>query len=72
MVVIAAAVGLGLAALLLRRDFGYALVIIWALYGIYSNRIANMGTDDGIVEIATVVGMALLGLGVVFRVVRRG
>ncbi len=71
-VVIAAAVGLGLAALLLRRDFGYALVIVWALSGIYSNRVANIGTDDGLVETAAVVGMVLLGVGVVFRGVRRG
>jgi hypothetical protein len=70
-VVIAAAVALGLAALLLRRDFGYALVIVWALSGIYSNRIANMGTNDGLVESAVVAGMVILGLGFVFRLVKR-
>jgi tryptophan-rich sensory protein len=70
--VIAVAVGLGLAALLLRRDFGFALVIVWALSGIYSNRIANIGADDGLLEIATIAGMVLLGLGVIYRALRRG
>ena len=69
--VIATAVGLGLAALLLRRDFGYALVIVWALSGIYSNRIADLGTDDGLVETAAVAGMILLGLGMLYRLVKR-
>jgi len=70
-ITIAAAVTLGLIALFFRRDFGYAGVLIWALFGIYSKRISDFGTDDGMVEMAAIIGMVLLGLGVVYRIFKR-
>ncbi len=69
-VVLAAAVGIGLWALFSRRDFGFALVIVWALFGIFSKRTANLGTEDGAVEIAAATGMALLGLGIIYRLIK--
>ncbi len=70
-IVIAAAVGIGLTAVLFRRDFGFSLVIVWALFGIYSKRMANLGTEDGMVEMAAIVGMGLLGLGIIYRLIKR-
>lgn len=70
-VVIAAAVVVALLALVQRRDFAFAMVIIWALFGIYSKRMANLGTEDGWVEMAAVMGMALVGLGIAYRVFKR-
>lgn len=65
--VIAAAVGVGVLALWRRGDVGFALVIVWALYGIFSKRIRDLGTDDGLVEMVAGAGMAVVGLGVMFR-----
>jgi len=70
-VVIAAAVGLGVWALWSRRDFAYALVIAWALYGIFSKRIADLGTADGMVETASLAGIAILSLGIAYRLIKR-
>lgn len=69
-VVLAAAVGAGLWAVISRRDFGFALVIVWALFGIFSKRTADTGTADTAVEIAAATGMALLGLGMVYRLIK--
>ncbi len=68
---LAAAVGLGLAAIFKRRDFAYSLVIVWALFGIYSKRIADPITQDGQVETAALAGIAMIGLGVVYKIIKR-
>lgn len=70
-VVIAAAVAVGSLALLRRQDFSFAVVIIWALYGIFSKRIHDLSTADGMVEMAAATGMAILGLGVLYLIFRR-
>lgn len=70
-VVLATAVALGLTALFKRNDFAYTLVIVWALYGIYSKRIHDLGTTDGMVETAAIMGMAILGLGMGYRLIKR-
>ncbi len=70
-VVIAAAVVTGLLALLRRRDIGFALVVIWALYGIFSKRIRDLSTEDGVVEMAAITGIVLLGLGVLYRLFKQ-
>lgn len=70
-VVMATATGLGVWALWSRRDFAYALVIAWALYGIFSKRIADLGTDDGWVETAAIAGIIVLGLVMAYRLVKR-
>ncbi len=70
-VVIAAAVIVGILALLKRRDFAFALVIVWALFGIYSKRMANISEQDGIVEVAAIAGMVVVGLGIVYRAFKR-
>ncbi|MCE7925802.1 MAG: tryptophan-rich sensory protein [Haliscomenobacteraceae bacterium CHB4] len=70
-VVIAAAVALALLALLRRRDPGFALVILWALYGIFSKRIHDLSTEDGLVEIAAITGITIIGLGVLYLIFSR-
>ncbi len=70
-VVIAAAVAVGLLALLRRRDIGFALVIIWALYGIFSKRIRDLSTEDGVVEMAAITGIAIIGLGILYPILSR-
>mgnify|MGYP001191790873 CR=1 FL=1 len=69
--VLAAATGVGLWALISRRDVAFALVLVWALYGIFSKRMADFGADDGIVEGACVAAMAVLGVGVLWRLLPR-
>ena len=69
--VIAAAVAIGLLALLKRRDFGLAFVIVWALFGIYSKRIADVGNQDGMVEVAALAGMVATVLGIIYRFIKR-
>ncbi len=69
-VVLAAAAGIGLWAVISRRDFGFGLVIAWALFGIFSKRTADTATADGAVEIASATGMALLGLGLIYLLIK--
>ena len=68
---IAAATALGVWALFSRRDFGFAAVLVWALYGIHSKRIADLGTVDGTVEIATLVGIGILTIVAIYRLAKR-
>lgn len=70
-VAIAAAVGVSLWALWSRRDIAFALVIVWALWGIFQKRIADLGTADGAVETAAVAGMVVTGAGILYRIFRR-
>lgn len=69
-ITLAAAVGLGLAAIFTRQDFAYALVIVWALFGIYSRRIADPVAQDGQVETAALTGIAMIGLGVIYKIIK--
>lgn len=71
MVMIGAAVALGVWALFARRDFGYAGVLVWALYGIHAQRIADVGTEDGLVEMATLVGIGILVIVGIYRLIKR-
>lgn len=68
---LAAAVFLGIWMLLSRRDFGYAAVIVWALYGIYSKRIHDLASQDAMIEISAMVGIGLLVLVAGYQVFRR-
>lgn len=70
-VMISAAVILGVWALFARRDFGYAAVLIWALYGIRSQRVADVSAEDSMVEMATLIGIGLLVIVGIYRLVKR-
>ena len=45
-----------------RSDVAYALVIIWAYFGIYSKRTALGADFSNSIVLAAVIGMAILGL----------
>jgi hypothetical protein len=60
-----------LAILMLQglNDYFYALVVVWALYGIYSKRIADVPANDLFIEYLTVFGMAIIAAWMTFKVV---
>lgn len=70
-VMIVAATFLGVWTLFSRRDFGYALVIVWALFGIYSKRTTDLVSADIAVEIASLAGIGLLAVVAVYRLFKR-
>lgn len=65
------AVALGLVMLFYRRDIFYALVIDWAMLGIYIKRSASAGPPARGVVIASIVGLCLLTAGMLVQLVRR-
>lgn len=66
-----AAVGVGLLALWQRGDAAFAMVIAWALFGIFSKRMADLSTPDGWVETAAAAGLAAIGIGLIWRTIGR-
>lgn len=70
-ITIAAAVSINLWALWSRKDFAFALVGIWALWGIFQKRIGDLSVDDGAIETATLIGMILIAIGIIFTFFKR-
>lgn len=70
-ITIAAAVSINLWALWSRKDFAFALVGIWALWGIFQKRIGDLSADDGAIETATLIGMALIIIGILSTFFKR-
>lgn len=68
---LAAAVGVALLALWRRGDAAFAMVIAWALFGIFSKRMADLSTPDGWVETAAAAGLAAISIGLVWRTISR-
>jgi hypothetical protein len=68
--VIVAAVAVALWLLFSRRDIAFAGVIIWALYGIFSKRMADQNAQDGLIETGAQAGMILLGIAILIVLVR--
>ncbi|MEZ4955891.1 MAG: hypothetical protein R2825_20195 [Saprospiraceae bacterium] len=68
---IAAAVGINLWALFSRKDFAFALVGIWALWGIFQKRMSDLSMNDGSVEIVTLIGIALIAIGILYTLIKR-
>lgn len=62
---IGVATALGLAALALRRDVAFALVIGWALFGIYAKHSGGASAGPRLVEITALVGLATVGLAAI-------
>lgn len=69
--VIAVGIGITLAILLSRRDIYYALVVDWALLGILLKRLADRSAADQTVVFASIAGLALISLGVVWQLIRK-
>ncbi|HAV41832.1 MAG TPA: hypothetical protein DCW97_05430 [Acidobacteria bacterium] len=53
--------------ILKKRDPIYSLTIIWALLGILYKRFEDTSSADQIVEIATVAGLAVIIIAIIFR-----
>ncbi len=53
--------------ILKKRDLIYSLTIIWALLGILYKRFEDTSSADQIVEIATVAGLAVIIIAIIFR-----
>ena len=67
------AIGLviGLLILFYRRDIFYALVVDWAVLGIYLKRSAESSVPASGVIAISIAAIALLTLGVLVQIVRR-
>lgn len=70
-VTIAAAVGVNLWALVSRKDIGFGMVGLWALYGIHQKRITDLTAADGLVETAAFVGMLMIAAGILYAGIKR-
>lgn len=68
MVIVAAA--LAVLLLLQRKDFAYALVIIWALIGIIIKRMADNSQPDEAVITAAYVGIGLIVVAGIYKLIR--
>ena len=66
--VISVAIILALLMLQGLNDYFYALVVIWALFGIYSKRMADVPANDLSLEYLTVFGMAFIAAWMTFKV----
>lgn len=70
-IVIAVGVIITLATVFSRNDIFYCLVVIWALVGILLKRIADNSMPDQLVIIASIVGIAIVGLGIIMQLIRK-
>jgi hypothetical protein len=69
-IMIAVGILLGLFVLFSRRDIFYALVIDWAVLGIFLKRTAVDGASTQGVIITCIVGLCLLSIGIVVQIIR--
>jgi hypothetical protein len=69
--VIAVGVIIGLAMLFSRSDIYYSLVVAWAILGILLKRLADVSTEAGAVIITTIVGLAIIVIGIITQLTRR-
>jgi hypothetical protein len=69
--VIAVGIIIGLAVLFSRNDIYYNLVIDWAILGILLKRLADPSTEASAVIITTIVGLAIITLGILVQLIRK-
>jgi len=70
-IMIAAGVIITLATLFSRNDLFYCLVVIWALAGILIKRMADNSMPDQFVIIASIAGIAIVGIAVIVQLIRK-
>lgn len=70
MTIMVITVAIILAVLMLQglNDYFYALVVVWALFGIYSKRSADISANDLFIEYLTVFGIAIITAWMTFKV----
>ena len=69
-VIVIVGIVIALSILFTRKDIFYCLVVDWALLGILLKRLADSTYVQSVV-ITTIVGMALITVGIVLQLVRR-
>ncbi len=69
--IIIVGIAITLATLFTRKDIYYCLVVDWALLGILLKRLSVTTVPDQSVIAITIVGMALITVGIVVQVARR-
>ncbi len=70
-IMILVASGIGFYFGLLKRDIYYALVIIWALYGIYQKRSISSMVGDHEIIITVIIGIILVGGSIVLTTLKK-
>jgi hypothetical protein len=68
--VIIVGIGITLSVLLTRNDIFYCLVVDWALLGILLKRLADSTPVQSVI-VVTIVGMALVTVGIVVQIIRK-
>ena len=68
--VIIVGIAIALSMLLTRKDIFYCLVVDWALLGILLKRLADSTPVQSVI-IVTIVGMALITVGVIAQIIRK-
>jgi len=69
--VIIVGIAIALSILFTRKDIFYCLVVDWALLGILIKRLAVETTPDQSVIVITIVGLALITVGIIIQIIRR-
>lgn len=69
--VIIVGIAIAISILISRRDIYYCLVVDWALLGILIKRLSDSTINAQIVIITTIVGLALISIGIIAQLARR-
>lgn len=69
-VMIAVAIAVGMYILLQRKDYYFSLVIVWALFGIFSKHTAQRALSSEPITLAAIIGMAILLALSIFMIIK--
>ncbi len=69
--VIVVGIAIALSTLFIRRDTFYCLVVDWSLFGILMKRLSADTVPDQSVVIVTIIGLALISVGIIFQIATR-
>ena len=69
--VIAVGIVIAFSVLFSRNDIFYSLVVDWALLGILLKRLGDKAGDTQSVIITTILGLAIITLGIIVQIIRR-
>ncbi|MFC2159425.1 hypothetical protein ACFLQS_01765 [Actinomycetota bacterium] len=69
--VISVGIIIALAVLFSRNDIFYSLVVDWSILGILLKRLSDIDTPTQSVIIVSIVGLAVITIGIIFQLIRR-
>ena len=70
-IIIAVGIIIAISVLFSRNDIFYCLVVDWAFLGILLKRLGDKSVDAQSVIITTIIGLALITLGILVQIIRR-